>query len=185
MNEKQFLNQLDKAMKYLAPEERQDLLHDYEEHFAIGKEEGKSEEEIAEALGTPEKLGKEILATYHLNQAESKATSGNMMRAVWAGIGLGFFNLIIVLGPFIALASVVVAGWVTSGALVLAPLLLPVNSIIYPGTFEWSDLYFMMVSCGIGLLLVIGMYYATKGFNWLFVRYLKFNISLVKGGLKS
>src|SRR5699024_9739873 len=162
-----------------------DILHDYEEHFAMGKQAGKSEEEIADALGIPEKIAKEILATYHITQAETKASAGNMFRAVWAGVGLSFFNLIFVLGPFIALVAVVVAGWASAVAFVLSPFLIPVNFIVYPGTFEWSDLFFMMTFCGVGILLAIGMYYFTKGMKWMFVRYLRFNVSLVRGGFKA
>lgn len=185
MNEKQFLMQLHDGIKVLSADERKDILNDYEEHFAEGKEEGKAEEEIADALGSPEKIAKEILAMYHVAQAKTKTTTGNMMRAVWAGIGLGFFNLIIVLGPFIALVGVLAAGWITAISLALSPLLVPVNIVIYPGSFEWADLFFTITASGIGIFIGIGMYYLTKGLAWVFVRYLKFNTSLVKGGLKA
>lgn len=185
MNEQQFLKQLNNAIQILTADERQDILNDYKEHFAVGKEEGKTEEEIAEALGAPEKLAKEILAIHHVTQAETKATTGNMMRAVWAAVGLGFFNLVIVLGPFLGLAGVIIGGWAASVGLVLSPLLIPVNTLIYPGTFVWSDLFFMITSCGLGILIGVAMYYLTKGLKWIFVRYLRFNVSLVRGGLKA
>ena len=63
------------------------------------------EEQIAGALGSPSQIAKEILATYHLEKVENTASAGNIMRAAWAVIGLGFFNLVIVLGPFIALVG--------------------------------------------------------------------------------
>lgn len=185
MNEKQFLSRLNDAIKNLSADERQDIINDYEEHFAVGKEEGKAEEEIADALGSPEKIAKETLAMYHVTQVESKTTTGNMLRAVWAGIGLGFLNLIIVLGPFIALVGAVAAGWIMAVSLTFSPLLVPVNVVIFPGTFEWVDLFFAFTASGIGIFIAIGMYYLTKGLTRLFVRYLKFNTSLVKGGLKA
>lgn len=183
MNEKQFLMKLNNAIKGLPSDERQDILNDYEEHFSMGKEEGKTEEEIAAALGIPNKIAKELLAMYHLEKAETHVSTGNMLRAVWAGIGLGFLNLIIVLGPFIALIGVVLAGWVTGLAFIISPLLVPVNLLIYPGTFEPFDLFSTIILCGLGLFIVIGMYYLTKVLTNVFVRYLKFNTSLVKGGL--
>src|SRR5699024_924262 len=100
----QFLRSLDKSLKGLSSDERRDIMHDFEEHFAFGIEEGKTEKEIATSLGSPDKIAKELLAAYHLEKVETTATTGNMIRAVWAVIGLGFFNLVIVLGPFIALA---------------------------------------------------------------------------------
>lgn len=184
MDEKQFLKQLNDAIQHLPADERQDILHDYEEHFAVGKEEGKTESMIADALGSPNKIAKELLAMYHVEQAESTATTGNMFRAVWAGIGLGFFNLLIVLGPFIALVGVVVAGWVTALAMIVSPMLVLANLVIYPETFVWFDLFFLIAASGLGFLIAVGMYYATKGLTWVFVRYLRFNTSLVKGGLK-
>src|SRR5690625_2679306 len=107
-------------------------MHDFEEHFAFGIEEGKTEEEIAASLGSPNKIAKELLAAYHLEKVETTGTTGNMIRAVWAVIGLGFFNLVIVLGPFIALAAVVFAGWTSSVAFIVSPLLVLINLLLYP-----------------------------------------------------
>jgi uncharacterized membrane protein len=50
MNKEQIIKQLDSGLKRLSKEERQDILQDYEEHFAIGLAEGKSEEMIANSL---------------------------------------------------------------------------------------------------------------------------------------
>ncbi len=184
MTEKGFLNELDSALKRISLEERQDILSDYQEHFIIGKEAGKTEEQIVEALGSPSKIAKELLALYHLEKAEINHTTGNMFRAVWAAIGLGFFNLIIVLGPFIALLGIIFAGWVSGLAFAISPLLVFVNIVISPGTFELSDLFISLTFSGFGLFIIIGMYYVTKLLNKGFMRYLKFNTSLVKGGLK-
>lgn len=183
MNEKQFLAELDRALKKIPREVRVDMLSDYREHFAIGKEEGKKEEEISRALGSPQKMAKELLATYHLEKAKSDTTTGNVLRAVWAGIGIGFFNLIIVLGPFIALAAVVVSGWVVGGAFIASPLLALVDNIIFSGPFDWFSFFFSFVLCGLGIFIIIGMYHLTRVFSKWFMRYLKFNASFVKGGL--
>jgi uncharacterized membrane protein len=39
--------------------------------------------------------------------------------------------------------------------------------------------------CGIGIFIAIGMFAATNALTKGFIRYLKFNASLVKGGLKN
>lgn len=184
MTEREFLNELDSALRRIALEERQDILSDYREHFTIGKEAGKTEEQIAAALGSPNKIAKELLALYHLEKAQTNHTTGNIFRAVWAAIGLGFLNLIIVLGPFMALLGVVFAGWISGVMFVLSPLLVLVSTVIYPDGSELSDLFISLTLSGIGLFIIIGMYYVTKILNKGFMRYLKFNISLVKGGLK-
>lgn len=125
-----------------------------------------------------------MIATYHIDQVENNVSTGNILRALWAVIGLGFFNLVIVLGPFIALLGIIVGGWVTSVGFIASPLLVFVNPLIYPGTFELFDLFISMALCGAGFLIGIGMYFVTKVILNGFIRYLKFNINLVKGGLK-
>lgn len=184
MNKEQFLHQLDSLLKRLSFEERKDILQDYEEHFAMGLEEGKTEEEIAASLGSPNQIAKELLASYHLEKVESSMTAGNIMRAIWAVIGLGFFNLVIVAGPFFALVGVIVAGWAVGIGFIASPILALVHYLVNRGTFSVFELFISIMLCGIGLFIAIGMFFVSKTVIHLFVRYLKFNASLVKGGLK-
>lgn len=53
MSKSKFLQQLNESLKPLSVKERADILQDYEEHFSIGLEEGKTEEEIVTSLGSP------------------------------------------------------------------------------------------------------------------------------------
>lgn len=184
MNKKQFLSKLDSSLKRLPSNERRDILQDFEEHFTIGTQEGKTEEQISALLGYPHQIAKDMVASYHLEKVEGTATIGNMIHAVWAVIGLGFFNLVIVLGPFIALTAVVIAGWISGIAFIASPLIVLANFVIYPETFELFNLFISMAICGVGFFIVIGMYFATRTLTQGFVRYLRFNIKLVKGGLK-
>ena len=184
MNKKQFITELDTSLKKLSPEERQDILQDFEEHFAIGLGEGKTEEQISISLGSPKQIGKEMLASFHLEKVEATTTTGNLIRAVWAVIGLGFFNLVIVLGPFIALIAILCGGWITGIGFIASPLLILLETVIHPGTFDTFELFLSITLSGLGLFIVIGMYFATHLLTNGFLRYLKFNTKLVKGGLK-
>ncbi len=184
MTKDQFLKQLDSALHKLSRSERQDILHDYEEHFEVGLEEGKTEEQIAASLGSPNQIANELLTSYHLEKTETGAGAGNIIRAVWAAIGLVFFNLVIVLGPFIGLAGVIIGAWAAAAGFVLSPLLVLANAFINFGTFQLYDLFVSLALCGLGLFIMIGMFFATKALTKGLVRYLKFNVSLVKGGLK-
>lgn len=182
MTKEQFLKQLDASLHKLSKSERQDILQDYTEHFTIGLEEGKTEEEIAASLGSPSQIASELLASYHL---EKKSSAGNIIRSVWTAIGLGFFNLVIVLGPFIGLVGVIFGLWAAGATLTLTPLIVLVSAIINPGTTQFYDFFFSLACCGLGLFLIIGMIFVSKFFLKGVVRYLKFNVSLVKGGLKN
>lgn len=185
MNKEQFLKELEVALRKIPQDERDDIVQDFIEHFEIGQEEGKSEEEITASLGSPQHIAKEMVATYHVDKIETDVSAGNILRATWAVIGLGFFNLVIVLGPFIGLLGVLVGGWVTSISFTVSPLLVFINVLIDPGTFELFDLFFAIGLCGLGLFIAIGMFFATRAIIHGFVRYLKFNVNLVKGGLKA
>lgn len=184
MKKSEFLKILNLSLKKLPDEERLDIIQDFEEYFDAGMMEGKTEEEISASLGSPRQIAKELIASHYLETVEAAATAGNMMRAVWAVIGLGFFNLVIVLGPFIAVAGIVLAGWTTGAAFVLSPVLVLVNTVIFPDTFVLFDLFSSLALAGIGIFIVIGMYFATQAIIKGFTRYLKFNMRLVKGGLK-
>jgi len=53
-----FLMRLERSLKHMDAQEKQDILQDYREHFEIGLATGKTEEQIAQALGEPEQLAK-------------------------------------------------------------------------------------------------------------------------------
>ncbi|WP_439876958.1 HAAS signaling domain-containing protein (plasmid) [Bacillus mycoides] len=183
MNKEQFLKQLNTSLVKLSEEERQDILQDYEEYFAIGMEKGKTEQEISVSLGNPKQISKELTASYRLDQVEQTTSAVNVMRATWEVIGLGFFNLVIVLGPFIALVGVVIAGWASAIAFILSPFVVLITLVL--GNFLLFDLFVALGLCGIGFFIAMGMYIATSALTKGFIRYLNFNISLVKGGLKN
>lgn len=61
MTKDEFLTRMERALGVLPPHERIDILSDYVEHFRIGEESGKTDEEIANSLGSPEELAKTFL----------------------------------------------------------------------------------------------------------------------------
>lgn len=185
MNKEQFLKQLAISLDKLSKNEIQEILNDYEEHFVFGLEAGKTEEEISASLGSPQQIAKEIKASYYIEKVENNKTAGNVMRAIWAAIGLGFFNLIIVLGPFIAVASLIVSAWIVGVSFTLSPLLVVISAVIQLDSFELFELFASITLCGLGIFICMGMRNVTRlSINGL-VRYLNFNVSLVKGGLKN
>lgn len=182
MNEETFLTELDKRLQQITAVERQDILEDFKEHFAMGREAGKSDAEIAQSLGSPQQISKELLASYHIERMETTKSPGDVLRAVWSTISLGFFNLVIVLGPFLALVGIMIAGWGIGIVLIGSPLLVFVNTIVHPSIFEIYDVFMSFVLCGIGLCIILGMFYATRSVKSLTIRYLKYNVRVVKGG---
>ncbi|MFD1179272.1 hypothetical protein ACFQ3W_23665 [Paenibacillus puldeungensis] len=66
MNRMEFMAILEANLSALPPEERGELLEDYEAHFSIGLENGKTELEIAQELGDPVELAKEALGNRYV-----------------------------------------------------------------------------------------------------------------------
>jgi len=185
MNKFEFMKQLEAGLAKLPVGERNDILRDYEEHFAIGLEAGKSEEETCRSLGAPRQIVKEIMAMYHIEKIEQQPSTGNIFSATMAALGLGFLNLVFVLGPFMALVGIVIAGWAVGLSFVI---ILPTYFIglIFPyNYFELFELFLCLTATAIGIFLLIGMKFATQSLGKLFVRYLKFNLSIVKRGYKN
>lgn len=184
MNKQQFMKELNHSLKKLPDEERRDIVQDFEEHFFIGKQEGQSEEDISSSLGSPGQIGKEMLAVYHLDQVQSAASTGNVFRAIWAVAGLSFFNLIIVLGPFIGLLGLLLAGWAAGISFTVSPILVLVELIVTPEASSIFELFMSLTLAGLGLLISFGMLKLTKWLTKTFIWYLHYNMRLVKGGTK-
>lgn len=184
MRQEQFMSSLSHYLKPLSHVEREDILQDFKEHFINGLADGKTEKDISASLGSPEQIAKDMLANYHLEKATKTATTGNVFRAVWAAIGLSFFNLIIVLGPFIALVAIIFSGWVSGASFVVAPFLILLKFVLQPISFEIFEVFLSLTMAGLGILVLIGMYYVTKYAFKGFILYLKFNTKLIKGGSK-
>ena len=165
--------------KRLSEKERADILKDYEEHFTFGLEEGKSEEEIVASLGSPAQIAKELLADYHIEKVTTSATTGNVFRAIWAVIGLGF-QFVNRTCTCNYISGIDFSGWVLGISFLGAPLLVLVDTIIHPNTFLLFNLFVSLALCGLGYFIVIAMLFLTKLATKGFVRYLKFNIALVK-----
>ncbi|MFC5602321.1 DUF4097 family beta strand repeat-containing protein [Sporosarcina koreensis] len=64
MTENQFINELENALKRLPADERNDILQDIREYFSNGRDDGKTEIEIAASLGSPQKIATELLDAY-------------------------------------------------------------------------------------------------------------------------
>jgi uncharacterized membrane protein len=173
----------------LPEEELNDIVSDYAEHFRIGKADGRSEEELFRSLGSPDDVAREIRATHLVKKAEDVKSCKNIFHAMLATLGLGLFNLVFVLVPFILLVVLLLVVFMVGivctifGPVAFLLSLLQLAGIM--GFTVWlSPLSVVFLSIGIttlGLLLVIGDYYLARFFYYLGIRYLKWNIGVITG----
>jgi len=189
MTKEQFLLQLKKYLSGIAEVEKKEILYDYEEHFRIGLENRKTEEEIAESLGNPKILGKSFRIDAILGQVKEGSRAGAIWRAVFASLSLGFFNVSFILGPFAALAAVLIGLWAMAGALglsgvavILALILEPLfPEVIRLGGINIAFLIFASIGVSaLGLLAAIGMVQLSKWFFLAAEKYIKFNLRIIK-----
>ena len=189
MNKEQFLYQLKRALSGIPEQERRDILYDYEEHFRIGAENGQEEEQIARSLGNPRVLGKTYRIENLLQPDQGGRKAANVMRAVFASLSLGFFNIIITIPLFAGLLGGLAGLWagavslaVSGVAVVLAVIVQPFfPAVISLGGFSIAFLIFAGIGiAALGLLAVIGMWRLSQLFFKITAQYVQFNLRIIK-----
>src|SRR5471030_3353963 len=124
MTKTEFLDTLRRRLSGLPPSEIDELLGDYAAHFADGAAAGRSEEEIAAALGDPMRLARELRAEAGFRRWEADRTPANFFAVLFGFLALmavDFIFLLPVLGGLalftlitgIVLLALCVAGLVT------------------------------------------------------------------------
>ena len=183
------MQEFDRALTGLSYEDKKEILGDYEEHFRFGLAAGKTEEEICEALGQPKAIAKAYRAETLVARAKSDKSVGNIMRALIAVVSLGFFNLVFVSGIFFGLAGTLIGFWGAGIGITFGGLAVLIVSLIGPALLiadmpaaAMAGMGFLGAGlCALGILWGIGCFYISKWFYKLIVKYLQFNIKIIKG----
>lgn len=182
MNRTEYMRILENRLTSLSASDREEALQYYYEHFEEGKRAGKTEEEICQKLGDPNKIARFILAEYSVGSLDKKPRGRNIFSAIMSIIGLGFFNLIVTLPFFIVLYSLVFALYVIAIAFVASPFL----ALVFPWTISIpgiTGLPIILLSIG---LFFIGLYiFMVSGKIWrgiikLTVGFLKWNLRVIR-----
>lgn len=80
MNRSEFLSSLKDELRRIPQVDRNEILYDYEEHFSIGLEQGKTEEEISMDLGDPRTIARQFNADIIENQDIDSKSFGNYLQ---------------------------------------------------------------------------------------------------------
>lgn len=160
MTRADFMARLRRGLAGLPVATIDDIAADYDTHFADAQAAGRSEKEVADALGSPDRLARELRAEAGLKKWEEQKNPSAAAAAVFAVLGLGAIDIIILLpilmgvigtlfGLFIAVIGVIIAG----GAVMAAgPFLEPPGG---PLTAVLAGLGMMAGSTSIGAVLTI------------------------------
>lgn len=117
MNRQQFINGLRGGLIGLTPATIAEIVSDYEGHFNEGLAAGRSESEVAEALGDPARHAREIRAEAGLKRWETERNASSAAGAVFAVLGLGALDLIIVIPFLTSIGGVILAFFMAAIAL--------------------------------------------------------------------
>jgi uncharacterized membrane protein len=185
MNKQEFMRKLEDALARLKPEERRDILSDFEEHFAGGIASGKTEQEVAQELGDPTALAAQY--TEGLPEVKPPIRASGVAAGVLASIALLLFDAMIALPIAAVFISIWASLWAVAVSIfgaglvfIVAPLthwISPINALSGAGSvFIGISLLALAVLAG------IGMYYVTVWFFKGIAGYVKAHIRIIKGG---
>lgn len=186
MSKQEYLQLLNRYLTRVSPEERKDIINEYETHFISGKEAGKTEDEISQELGNPKEIGREMSASAAMDKAETSRNASNVTNAVLAVMGLGILNFFVITIVIATLFSVLLSLGVATLTFLATPLFLLIKGMIDGfGAIVPLDIYISFTCFGIGMMLFTITYLAYKWSFVLFMKYLRWNIKVVKGSAQS
>ncbi|MBF8983685.1 DUF1700 domain-containing protein [Lutibacter sp. B2] len=188
MNRKEFSSILRNELRDLPKNEIEEIVYDFEEHFTIGLESGKSEEEISKELGDPKKIAKSYKVSAFIKEAKNNPSTTNIVKAVLATMAIGFFNLVFILGPFVGLIGIIIGlfgasmGVFIGGiAMILGPIMNTFIEIVsIPSINPIACMFFGISMSCFGILFTILNVYISKLLYEGTVRYLKWNVDIIK-----
>ncbi|KGP72025.1 HAAS signaling domain-containing protein [Pontibacillus yanchengensis] len=181
MTHTEYLNHLEKHLHQLPEQEKQEVLADYQEHFEMGMLEGREASEIAKDLGHPRDIAKEVYLQFRIENAETNKSITNLSQAILSTMSLGLFNLIIVLGPAIALLGIYISLWAAVFSLYVGAIGVFFVTSSSGVQLILLQLFSAMVLAGLGIMLTIGLIKLGNMLYQLFMKYVKWNVKIVKG----
>lgn len=106
MTRAEFMGRLRRGLVGMPTSAAADIASDYETHFSDGAAAGRSEAEVAAALGDPDRLARELRAEAGAQRWHQEKNPSAAAGAVFAVLGLGAIDLLILLPIFMSLVGV-------------------------------------------------------------------------------
>lgn len=189
MERVEYINELTLSLKGIPSQDLADIIEDIQEHFDVGVSKGKTELEISKELGNPKEVARNYISSfeqYPKDEFNQDLSSDNKdtTRKVLVIIALFFFNILVVLAPFMLVWGLLLSFYAMSlgfffsglGILIGFPLTL-IYTIINPHFL--TRLGFGLGFVALGLLCLIAAVFLTIKLGKLTWLYIKWNISLL------
>jgi uncharacterized membrane protein len=107
MTRQAFMARLREGLRGLPPQAVADIIADYDTHFTEGEAAGRTEAEVAAALGEPGRLARELRAEIGLKRWEEERNPSGAAAAVFAVLGLGAIDILVLLPMLMAVGGVI------------------------------------------------------------------------------
>jgi uncharacterized membrane protein len=180
MNKMEFIETLRNYLVSMPEDDRNELLRDYEAHFIYGRQNGKTEAEIARELGEPLELAREAVGAEFLPPPPWAPRRRDIPRFIGVTILLFFLNVMFAIPVLASIWAAFIAICSTALACILAPIALVLETLMY-GDYSPGKLFVAIGMVGIGMLLAIAARYMGKGLLFLTVNYGKWNYKTWRG----
>jgi uncharacterized membrane protein len=171
MTRDEFLKRLRRGLSGLPADVIDDSMADYADHFGAGESEGRSDAEIAAALGDPGRLARELKLEAGIKSWQETRSPSSAWTAVIAVMGLGAIDILILLpvlmpiiGVVIGLYSALAALFIGGGAALIVG---PFSG--FPGgpaVAILGGLGAMAAAIGLGALLTIFTIWLINALMW-------------------
>jgi len=181
MTRQEFMVRLREGLRGLPPQTVAEIMADYEAHFTEGEAAGRTQAEVAAGLGDPVRLARELRAESTLNRWREERSASAATAAVFAVLGLGAIDILILLPILMGVAGALfgffiaaIVGFFAGGMMFVAgPFIDPPGG---PLTALFGGLGIMAGSASLGALLTlvtIGLVNALVWYGRLHYRLLK------------
>lgn len=161
MNKNIFLQRLEKALRHIPKDDREDAIAYYTEYFEeMGADDN---EDVSQSLGKPEEIAKEIIANCtekHIEEQKTKGGVKNSATVIWMiilaifaapiALPLAIAGIAVLLSILVILLSFILVIFCAGGIFVVASVLL-FTAIFFAGGLGQS-----LVCAGMGCLLLGG-----------------------------
>lgn len=185
MTKAEYLNTLYQYLKGMPESEKRDIVAEYENHFIEGIRDGKSEQEIIGMLGAPKEMARAINAESAVNQAQESQKTSNITKALVTVIGLSLLNFILITGPLMIVLGILLSIVLMSVAFLMTPFALLFQYYALSDAILIDDVFATVGWFGLGLMMSVLLFFIFKWSYIGFVKYLKWNIQLVKRGVSA
>ena len=190
MNRAAFLNRLRDGLKGLPQYAINEIIADYEAHFAEGASAGRSEDDVSAALGDPIRLARELRAEAGIQRWEAEPSPRNFWGVVFAFLGLAMLDFWFVFPILCAMIGMFFAFFGISIAMFVCGILALASALSFGAFFPELGSLTLRTLLGVGLLsggfgLFALLVILAKWFTGLLIKFARLHYRLLDSANKA